>query len=119
MMRMIAQVKTEKTYIYCNYADVEDPEECSNVNCASTATSPNCNDGNVVPPVPTPTPPPATPPPPPPGPAPVTNAPTTSPPTEDNSSPPDCGEGGTFCLFNGDACCSGTCNFIFCAPEAS
>lgn len=41
MARMISQVKNEKDYIYCNYADVEDPM-FANVPCASTATSPNC-----------------------------------------------------------------------------
>jgi hypothetical protein len=39
---MIAQVKAEKDYIYCNYASVSDPVKCANVPCASTATSPNC-----------------------------------------------------------------------------
>lgn len=42
MARMIAQVKTYKTYIYCNYADVTDSSVCSGVPCASTATSDHC-----------------------------------------------------------------------------
>ena len=43
MARMIAQVKQEKDYIYCNYANVLDVAKCgTNPPCASTATSPNC-----------------------------------------------------------------------------
>jgi hypothetical protein len=42
MARMIAQVKAEKDYIYCNYASVLDAAKCAGVVCASTATSPNC-----------------------------------------------------------------------------
>ncbi|KAL9185844.1 hypothetical protein ACHAXT_003621 [Thalassiosira profunda] len=48
MARMEAQVKAEKDYIYCNYADMEDPT-CSNVPCAPTATSPNCVSGTPAP----------------------------------------------------------------------
>jgi len=44
MARMIAQVKQEKDYIYCNYANVLDTAKCgTNPPCASTNTSPNCN----------------------------------------------------------------------------
>lgn len=44
MARMIAQIKQEKDYIYCNYANVLDVAKCgTNPPCASTATSPNCN----------------------------------------------------------------------------
>ena len=40
---MIAQIKQEKDYIYCNYANVLDVGKCgTNPPCASTATSPNC-----------------------------------------------------------------------------
>ena len=40
---MIAQVKEEKDYIYCNYANVLDTAKCgTNPPCASTATGPNC-----------------------------------------------------------------------------
>ena len=43
MARMISQVKQEKDYIYCNYANVLDTVKCgSNPPCGSTATSPNC-----------------------------------------------------------------------------
>jgi len=42
MTRMIALVKANKQYIYCNYADVLDTNTCANIPCASTATSPNC-----------------------------------------------------------------------------
>lgn len=44
MARMIAQVKSEKDYIYCNYASVSDETKCGAVPCASTATSPNCGE---------------------------------------------------------------------------
>jgi len=106
MMRMIAQVKEEKTYIYCNYADVEDPEKCLNIDCASTATSPNCG-GNVPTPIPSPAPGPTSPP----VGVPVTQPPTAVP-TEDDTT---CGAENSFCFFNGNTCCSGRCNFIFCA----
>jgi len=42
MLRMMAQVKMYKDYIYCNYATVKDPSKCTDVPCASTSTSPNC-----------------------------------------------------------------------------
>ena len=42
MARMIAQVKQEKDYIYCNYANIRDNVKCASIPCASTATSPNC-----------------------------------------------------------------------------
>lgn len=47
MSRMMAQVKASKDLIYCNYADLLDDEKCmladdAPVECASTATSPNC-----------------------------------------------------------------------------
>jgi Pregnancy-associated plasma protein-A len=42
LVRMMAQVKSYKKYIYCNYANVKDTKWCLNVPCASTATSPNC-----------------------------------------------------------------------------
>ena len=42
MARMIAQVKQEKDYIYCNYANILDTTKCASIPCTSTATSPNC-----------------------------------------------------------------------------
>ncbi len=46
---MIAQVKQEKDYIYCNYANVIDVAKCgTNPPCASTATSPNCKPVSVL-----------------------------------------------------------------------
>ena len=48
MTRMIAQIKQEKDYIYCNYANVLDVAKCgANPPCASTATSPNCKKVSV------------------------------------------------------------------------
>lgn len=43
MARMMAQTRSFKDYIYCNYANILDDDKCGNVPCASTATSPNCN----------------------------------------------------------------------------
>jgi hypothetical protein len=45
MVRMIAEVKQEKDYIYCNYANIKDDTKCASIPCASTATSPNCVNG--------------------------------------------------------------------------
>mmetsp|Transcript_36922 Transcript_36922/g.77420 ORF Transcript_36922/g.77420 Transcript_36922/m.77420 type:complete len:108 (+) Transcript_36922:2-325(+) len=60
MASMMAQVKQEKDYIYCNYADVLDPVKCgNNPPCASTATSPNCVSQPPPPSTMGPTPPPA------------------------------------------------------------
>jgi len=42
MARMIAQVKQEKDFIYCNYANILDTTKCASIPCASTATSPSC-----------------------------------------------------------------------------
>ena len=39
---MMEQTRKWKHYIYCNYANLEDPSKCSGVPCSSTATSPNC-----------------------------------------------------------------------------
>lgn len=42
MVRMMAQIRSYKDYIYCNYVNFVDSAKCTNVPCASTATSPNC-----------------------------------------------------------------------------
>eukprot|EP00978_Attheya_sp_CCMP212_P014013 scaffold35454_cov51-Attheya_sp.AAC.3 len=99
MFRMMAQIKAEKDYIYCNYADVFDSEKCSNVPCASTATSPNCPTTDN----PAPTSPKSS------APSPAPTRPPTSSPTLEPNPDPDCP---TFCPLTGRSCCSGTC-FIF------
>jgi Pregnancy-associated plasma protein-A len=43
MVRMMAQIRKYKSYIYCNYANNVDVTKCINVPCASIATSPICN----------------------------------------------------------------------------
>ena len=48
MARMIAQIKADKQYIYCNYANVLDTVTCENIPCGSTATSPNCGEYTCI-----------------------------------------------------------------------
>lgn len=111
MARMIAQVKAEKDYIYCNYADVEDPEKCANVPCASTATSPNC--GTLSPT--------------------VSVAPSTAPTPSPSAFPSLSSQPTEECMAEGDGlgctpttnCCSGECtggkpsNRVCAAPDPS
>ena len=42
LVKMMAQTRANQKYVYCNYANVVDTETCTNIPCASTATSPNC-----------------------------------------------------------------------------
>jgi hypothetical protein len=42
LVKMMAQVRVNQIYFYCNYATIVDTETCTNIPCASNATSPNC-----------------------------------------------------------------------------
>lgn len=42
MARMMAQIRRNKPYIYCNYASINDTEKCGEIPCGNSSTSPNC-----------------------------------------------------------------------------
>lgn len=42
MARMMSQIYSYKTYIYCNYASMTNPNKCQGIPCSSNATSPRC-----------------------------------------------------------------------------
>jgi hypothetical protein len=42
MVRMMAQIRMYKPYIYCSYTSTEDSSKCSNIPCGTASTSPHC-----------------------------------------------------------------------------